>query len=242
VAGLYGIVCHSLFVSSVAMMIAIMYCGMSQSFGPFRPPVSTVANALLLLQFPLAHSILLTRRGNRFLARLAPAGLGKPLVTTTYVAVAAAQVLLLFGMWSPSGTVWWQAEGSIQVVLVAAYAASWLLLLKAIVDAGFSVQVGSLGWWSIIKRRPPIYPPMPEAGLFRLTRQPIYGAFALTLWTVPTWTPDQLVVAVTLTGYCLAGPLFKEARFKLLFGEKFEAYRARVPYWLPWPLKRDRQQ
>ena len=37
----------------------------------------------------------------------------------------------------------------------------------------------------------------------RLIRQPIQVAFALTLWTPPVWTPDQLVLAVSFTAYCL---------------------------------------
>jgi 2-polyprenyl-6-hydroxyphenyl methylase/3-demethylubiquinone-9 3-methyltransferase len=75
---------------------------------------------------------------------------------------------------------------------------------------------------------------MPTTGLFRIVRQPIYVAFALTLWTVPTWTPDQLTVALVLTLYCLAGPLLKEKRFRQRFGQDFLTYAGRVPYWLPW--------
>ena len=64
-------------------------------------------------------------------------------------------------------------------------------------------------------------------------RQPIYVAFAMTLWTVPVWTPDQLELAVVLTLYCVTGPLLKERRFSRRFGEQFRAYQSRVPYWLP---------
>src|SRR6202030_2589732 len=60
-------------------------------------------------------------------------------------------------------------------------------------------------------------------------------AFTLTLWTVPTWTPDQLAVALSLTTYCLVGPLLKEKRFRRRFGQTFTVYQNRVPYWLPWP-------
>jgi 2-polyprenyl-6-hydroxyphenyl methylase/3-demethylubiquinone-9 3-methyltransferase len=76
---------------------------------------------------------------------------------------------------------------------------------------------------------------MPATGLFRIVRQPIYVAFALTLWTVPVWTPDQLLVAVVLTAYCVGGPLLKERRFRHRFGHEFLAYARRVPYWSPWP-------
>jgi methanethiol S-methyltransferase len=47
---------------------------------------------------------------------------------------------------------------------------------------------------SLLARIKPIFRDMPTRGLFRLIRQPIYAAFALTLWTVPVWTPDQLVL------------------------------------------------
>ena len=106
-------------------------------------------------------------------------------------------------------------------------------------DAGLSLQTGSLGWIALLRGIKPVYPKMPETGLFRLTRQPIYVAFALTLWTVPTWTPDQLVVALVLTAYCLIGPLFKEARFRRIHGASFEKYARSVPYWLPLPRRRD---
>jgi protein-S-isoprenylcysteine O-methyltransferase Ste14 len=147
-------------------------------------------------------------------------------------------VFALFALWSPTGTIWWQARGVTLVGLSALYAAAWLLLAKSMVDAGLSLQTGSLGWTALLRGRKPVYPPMPTTGLFRLTRQPIYVAFALTLWTVPTWTPDQLVLALTLTAYCLVAPRFKEARFRRIYGAAFDAYSRIVPYWLPWPRKR----
>jgi ubiquinone biosynthesis O-methyltransferase len=235
VAASYGVLCHSLFVAAVAAMMVMMFFGMSCSFGHLTGIWRFAANALLLLQFPLAHSLLLTSRGRKVLARLAPAGLGAELSTTTYAAIASAQVLALFLLWSPGGTIWWRAEGPLFVILCLAYALAWLSLFKAIADAGFALQVGLLGWHSVVRGVAVRYPPMPRDGLFRFTRQPIYVSFAATLWTVPTWTPDQLAVASALTLYCLIGPLFKEARLKSRFGDEFEAYRRRVPYWLPRP-------
>jgi ubiquinone biosynthesis O-methyltransferase len=234
----YGLLCHSLFILGVGSMIFMMFFGMSRSFGLLAPPWNFVANAFLLLQFPIGHSLLLTRQGSAILRRLAPAGLGAGLSTTTYVVIASLQVLSLFLLWTPSGTIWWRAEGSALVILTTFYALAWLALLKAITDAGFSLQVGLLGWHALARNVAVRYPPMPQSGLFRITRQPIYVAFALTLWTVPTWTPDQLVIAGVLTLYCVIGPLFKEARFKSRFGNEFEVYRQRVAYWIPRPPRR----
>ncbi|MCW6506588.1 bifunctional 2-polyprenyl-6-hydroxyphenol methylase/3-demethylubiquinol 3-O-methyltransferase UbiG [Lichenifustis flavocetrariae] len=233
----YGLACHTLFVAGVGTMMVAMFFGMSRSLGTLRLPWSALANGLLLLQFPVLHSALLSRPGRAMLSRLAPFRLGGRLSTTTYAAIASAQVGALFLLWSPSGIVWWSAQGTTLAVISGFYAAAWLLLLKSIVDAGMAMQVGSLGWWAVARGVAPVYPPMPRTGLFRLCRQPIYVAFALTLWTVPTLTPDQLVVSSVLTLYCLIGPLFKEARFRRLFGETFVAYQQAVPYWFPWPRR-----
>ena len=233
VAIIYGVTCHTLFTVAVGTMIAAMFYGMSRSFGRVAPPWRFLANAGLLVQFPLGHSLLLGGAGRRLLGNLAPQRFGGRMSTTTYVIVASLQVFLLFAFWTPGGTIWWRAEGATLWILGCTYAAAWLLLLKAIWDAGLALQTGFLGWWAILRDRAPVFPPMPTTGLFRLVRQPIYVAFGLTLWTVPTWTPDQLAVALVLTGYCLIGPLMKEARFRQRFGAGFVAYARHVPYWLP---------
>jgi methanethiol S-methyltransferase len=217
------------------MMVVMMYSGMSMSLGTVEPPWRWASNGALLIQFPLVHSFLLTDKGSIVLASLAPQGLGNSLSTTTYVTIAGLQTCALFALWSPTGIVWWQAEGAWFCFMLGLYASAWILLGKSMADASFALQTGLLGWWAVLSNKKPAYPSMPRTGLFRISRQPIYVSFTLTLWSVPTWTPDQLVVAITLTLYCLLGPLFKEARFRRLFGSEFEAYCRRVPYWLPWP-------
>ena len=229
----YGAACHALFAAAVLAMIVAMFFCMSESLGRVPAPWSRPVNALLGLQFPLVHSVLLTRRGQRALARLAPGGHGGTLATTTYALIASAQLLVLFAFWTPTGHVWWRAEGAVFWVMCSAYAAAWLLLVKASHDAGAEVQSGALGWISLARSIRPKFPDMPVLGTFAVIRQPIYAAFALTLWTVPVWTPDQLVVALTLTLYCVTAPILKEKRFMTRFGGRFAAYRARVPYMVP---------
>ena len=92
---------------------------------------------------------------------------------------------------------------------------------------------------SLAQDKQPVFPDMPTRGLFSIIRQPIYVSFALTLWTVPVWTPDQLALAMVFTTYCLFAPKFKEARFEKRYGTRFRAYRARVPYAVPC-LKRSK--
>ena len=221
-------------------MIIAMYHGMTRTFGTLASPWRWIANAALVLQFFVSHSFLLTRRGQSVLSALVPAPFGGRLATTTYALIASLQLLVLFTLWSPSGIIWWQAKGATLWFMTAFYGGAWLLLLKSIWDAGIELQTGMLGWRALHRGVMPVFPDMPTRGLFRLIRQPIYLAFALTLWTVPVWTPDQLLVSVVLTGYCLAGPLLKERRFLRRFGARFAAYQAATPYWVPRMWNRNR--
>ena len=58
----FGIVCHALFALAVLSMIVAMFHGMSESLGRVTWPWSLLANAALIVQFPLVHSALLTSR------------------------------------------------------------------------------------------------------------------------------------------------------------------------------------
>ena len=234
-----GVLCHGLFAVAVLSMIVAMFFGLSESLGQVPWPWALLANLGLIVQFPLAHSVLLTGRGGRVLSRMMPGPYGATLATTTYAIIASAQLLALFALWTPSGIVWWRAEGAAFWAICAAYAASWLLLGKASFDAGAEVQSGALGWMSLLARIRPVFPDMPTLGLFRVIRQPIYLAFALTLWTVPVWTPDQLALAVCFSGYCLLAPRLKERRFAARYGEQFDRYKMAVPYILPTVRKGD---
>ena len=103
VAILYGVACHALFCLGVGTMMYEMAFGMGRSWGTLGPGWSVAANGALLLQFPLGHSLLLSRPGRALMGRLAPFGLGRRLSTTTYAALASLQVGLLFLCWTPRG-------------------------------------------------------------------------------------------------------------------------------------------
>lgn len=233
-----GVLCHGLFALGAGAMMVSMYHGLALGLGELPWPWALATNALLMLQFPLAHSFLLTGSGNKLLCRLLPGSFGRTLSTTTYVIIASGQLLMLFALWTPSGIVLWQAEGPALWVLSFVYGFAWLLLAKASFDAGLEVQSGALGWMSLLGRVKPVFPDMPTLGLFRIIRQPIYAAFTLTLWTVPVWTPDQLALAITFTAYCVLAPRLKERRFARRYGDRFESYQASVPYFLPRLTKR----
>jgi protein-S-isoprenylcysteine O-methyltransferase Ste14 len=230
---LAGLVCHLLFGAAILSMIYAMFHGLSRGLGHLPWPWALAANLALILQFPLMHSFLLSRRGSRLLAVMLPGAHGATLSTTVYATIASLQLLAMFWLWTPSGVIWWRAEGPALYLMTTVYALAFALLAKAIFDAGVELQSGALGWLALLADKAPRFPDMPTLGLFRLVRQPIYLAFACTLWTVPTWTPDQLALALLWSAYCVLAPRFKEARFEQRYGERWRQYRQRTPYFLP---------
>ncbi len=237
IAGFYGLLCHSSFLLGVGWMMVGIHQGMTLGRGNLHGPAAVLVDALLVLQFPLIHSLLLSPYGRTIMHRLAPAKWAGVLRPTLFVIVSSWQIFLTFYFWSPSGIVWFTWTGIGGWVSNLLYAISWGLLLKAMFDANLSLQTGLLGWWAMWKGVRPDFGPLPQKGLFRYCRQPIYASYALILWTAPVWTPDRLLLALLWTVYCLAGPLFKEQRYRKLFGEVFLNYQAQVPYWLPRPRK-----
>ena len=229
----FGLADHALFAGAITAMVWSLYGGLSIGVGRLHGLAALAGNALLALQFPLLHSAMLTQRGRSLLTRLAPRELGRDLAPTTFAALASVQLLATFLLWSPSGVVLHRASGAALWVWRGLFAASWVFLVKALFDARLSVQTGSIGWTSVLRGRSPAYGSFPTHGLFRVCRQPVYLAFALTLWTGPVLTLDRLALALTWTAYCAVGPLHKERRYVAWFGDSYSSYRQRVPYILP---------
>jgi len=227
-----GLTTHATFLVAVSSMFLALYDGLAFGRGSLSGGRALAANALLALQFPLLHSFLLTARGRAGLARLFGRH-GARLAPTTYAWSAALQILATFLLWSPSGIVWGQPQGAWLAASTALFFGAWLFLGAALRDGGLGLQTGWIGWTALWRDRRVSFPPLPQAGLFAVCRQPIYLGFALTLWTGPVWTPDRLLLATIWTTYCVVGPRHKELRYLRLHGETFALYQRRVPYMLP---------
>lgn len=240
VALAYGLGSHALFLASVVVMFFSLYHGLSFGLIKLHGWAAVLDDTLLVGQFALGHSFLLSDRGRRFMARLAPLGLGRDLSTTIFAGLASLQLLLTFLLWAPSEVMWAAPEGALRQGLSVLYGVSWVLLARAMSDAGLDTQIGITGWYSIWSGRKPVYRPFTRTGLFRYCRQPIYLSFSLILWTAPDWTPDHLLVALAWTGYCVVAPIWKERRYLRYYGAAYERYQARVPYWFPTLRQRNK--
>ena len=229
----YGAFCHLTFLVAGLSMFFTILTGFTYSFGTLSGLASLIANIFLLLQFPIGHSFFLTNKGMKFLDLLAPKDYAKTLRTTIYASLASLQLIALFIFWSPSNMVVWNVDYPLNLFMVTLNLLSWTLLTISSIQAGYQLQTGSLGWVSLYKNERLRYPNMPKTGLFSLIRQPIYFSFCLVLWSSPMMTLDLFIVAVSYSCYCFFGPFFKELRFGRLYGQEFEVYKSRTPYFLP---------
>jgi protein-S-isoprenylcysteine O-methyltransferase Ste14 len=229
----WGILSHATFVVAVAVMIWDLYNGMRTGIGPFHGWRAILVNTILIVQFPVIHSFLLTPTGRRVLSKIAPGDLGRDLTPTTFALVASIQTLATFLLWSPSGVTLYDPHGGALWTFRILFALSWLFLGKAMIDARLGVQTGYIGWSSVVRGKKPDFGNFPTHGLFRWCRQPVYLGFALTLWTAPVHTVDGIVLALVWTAYCFAAPMLKEMRYLGWYGESFARYRASVPYMFP---------
>ncbi|MCC6406729.1 MAG: isoprenylcysteine carboxylmethyltransferase family protein [Planctomycetes bacterium] len=229
----WGFVCHGVFALAIVAMFLGVRSGMEFGFGTLHGPFALVANAALVLQFPLLHSFLLGTRGRKVLESCAPRAIARELAPTVFATVAGLPVLLTFIAWSPSGSVLARPTGAAAWLCDAFYVGAWLLLVRSIHDAGVANQTGFVGWSSVVRRKPLDFGPFPTHGLFRLCRQPVYFAYSVMLWAAPVRTPDGLWLAAGWSAYCLIGPLLKERRYLRWFGEAYETYRRRTPYFVP---------
>lgn len=232
-AYLYGITCHFMFAIAVIAMIYHMFYGMQKSYGDLEGALAIMANGALILQFPVAHSFLLSQRGQKILSLLGPKDLAISLSTTSFTIVASIQLFALFMLWSPSKIVFELPFEFLIYILPILYCLSWFLLIVATIDAGLEVQSGALGWISVLARKKPKFPELPTSGLYRIIRHPIYASFFLAVLTVPTWTADQIVVSLILGGYCIFAPILKDRRLIERHGEKYLRYKNTTPYMLP---------
>jgi protein-S-isoprenylcysteine O-methyltransferase Ste14 len=229
----WGAVNHGAFVVAIVAMVVALHGGMRSGLGRLDGPAAWAANALLVAQFPLLHSYLLSKPGQAWLRRCAPRELSRALAPTVFTTVASFQLLAVALLWTPSGVTLHEATGAALWLFRGAFAASWALLAKTLYDAKLPIQTGSIGWTAALRGEQPDFGDFPREGTFRRCRQPVYLAFALTLWTGPVHTLDGLLLALAWSVYCFAAPLHKELRYLSIHGERFSRYRGEVPYILP---------
>ncbi len=232
----YGLCTHLTFLLAVGLMCFSLHNGLSGPGAMFSIP-RYIWDLALLLQFPIIHSLLLTKQGRSILSVRHRSQTTSNLTTTTFALVASLQLILVFSLWLPTGVMLWEPSPGVRHLFDLGFILSWLLLGKSMWDSDITIQTGIKGWLSVFKGKKPVYRGFPSGGLYRFCRQPIYLSYLLILWTGPHWTLDRISVALVWGAYCIIGAMMKERRFLEIFGGDFLRYCERVPFMFPIPLR-----
>jgi protein-S-isoprenylcysteine O-methyltransferase Ste14 len=69
--------------------------------------------------------------------------------------------------------------------------------------------------------------------LYRFLRHPLMAGFLIAFWAMPHLTVGHLLFSLAVTGYVLIAIQFEEHDLIQTFGERYRAYKQRVPAFLP---------
>jgi len=229
-----GIFSHFLFVVAIILMFTSLYGNFNHYIELFGSVTADfIWNTFLLVFFVFGHSFLLTNNGRTILRAIAPASIAKQLETTSFATYSSLLLLATFAFWQPYELGAIQFPYLIHRFLSILYFSSWLLLGYSMICAGLGIQTGYIGWLSVFRNKKPAFGSFPATGVNRYTRNPIYFSFFLILWTGPVWTFDHLEVAIVWSLYCILGPMMKEKRYLLRYGDAYKKYMHDTPYFIP---------
>jgi len=199
------------------------------------PALAVAIDLALVLLFGLQHSVMARPVFKRWWTRHVPPAVER----STYVLLASVFLTLLMLLWQPLPEVVWQVDSPTgQAVLWTLFA----LGLPVCVVASFQIDhfdlFGLRQVWLRFRGRAYTPPEFTEPWLYRVVRHPIQLGVLLLLWPLPTMTVGHLLLASSMTIYILIGLYFEERDLVAGFGERYRAYRRRVPGLVPLPLGR----
>jgi methanethiol S-methyltransferase len=182
-----------------------------------------IVDGLLVAGFGVQHSVLATLRVKRAVkARTKMEALAwrsvESLSNVVYILVAAA-------LWQHTDTVIWHATGTLEYLLYAVTAVSWLWYWQLhLFEYDCGLAFGSTTLVSRVTGSPgPKLVPW-KVGSRRWIRFPVHTAFFGMFLFLPTMTADLLVLGIVLNVYNVIGSILYDLRLFHLSGNTYKPY------------------
>ena len=199
--------------------------------GPATAPALAIAIDLaLVLAFGLQHSVMARLGFKAWLKSLLPPAAER----SVYVLLASAMLMLLFWQWRPLPALLWSAGTAFGIavgwtVFAAGFA---LVLLSTFLIDHFDLFGLRQVWSQFVGRAAPEHR-FVTPFVYRLVRHPLYLGFVLAFWGGPTMTAGHALFAAAMTAYILVAIGFEERDLVRQLGDRYLAYRKRVPMLVP---------
>jgi methanethiol S-methyltransferase len=203
------------------------------------PGIASVAgrslwNVGLFALFGFTHSFLAQVGVQAWLRTVVPASATR----SFFLAATGTVLLLMMGLWQPTGEVVWRLPVSPraeEAIAAATFAVSAVLVLWVVIRLGFW---DFLGWSQLFRpaaesARTAGTPALRTTGIYGYVRHPVYTGLLAMFLLGPTLSLDRLTLFLAASAYLAVGIPVEERKLIRLFGDDYVEYRRRVPALLP---------
>jgi len=239
---LYGILSYCIFFAT--FLYAIGFVGNLivpkgiDAGDPASLAVSLAVNLGLLSIFAVQHSVMARPGFKRWWTRFVPQAIER----STYVLASSIALILLFWLWRPMTTIFWDIEPApARLAVWGLFWLGWVTVLVATFLINHFDLFGLRQVYLFATGRP--YTPVGfrTPALHKVVRHPIMLGFLIAFWAAPTMTVGHLLFSAVTTAYVLLAIQLEERDLVTFYGEDYRAYRRQVRMLLPIPTKREKQ-
>lgn len=230
----YGLFCYAVFLGTFTYAIGFVGnlivpksvdSGTLSSFWP-----SLLIDVGLLGLFGLQHSVMARFGFKRWWTKIIPSSIER----STYVLFASLALILLFWQWRPlPGTIWSVQSDLGRIVMWILFGLGWMLVVAATFMISHTHLFGVSQVHDAFRGRNIRHPGFQTPYLYRYVRHPLMAGFFVAFWATPMMTGSHLLFAVITTVYILVAVQFEERDLSRAIGAPYEAYRRRVPMFIP---------
>lgn len=207
--------------------------------GEVQPwPAALAVNVGLVLLWGLQHSVMARQAFKARWTRIVPPHTER----ATYCLGSGIALMIVMLAWVPiDGTVWSVGPTWARMLIVAAQAAAWLMLVAASFEIDHFDTFGLKQPFYAMKGKPPKEIDFQIKRIYRVIRHPIQSGIFIGMWAAPTMSSSRFMFAALMTAYILVGLYFEERDLVRQFGDRYRRYRQEVPKLLPWKLPEPRR-
>jgi protein-S-isoprenylcysteine O-methyltransferase Ste14 len=231
---IYGVLCYAIFFATYLYAIGFIgnFAVPTSLDGEAHVPFATalLVNLGLLALFAVQHSVMARPAFKRRWTRIIPVAAER----STYTLLSSLALIAMFVLWEPMGGPIWHVTNPLgQAILYGLFALGFGLVLVSTFLINHFDLFGLRQVWLEFRGRPYTKLRFTEPGPYRMVRHPLYVGWLLAFWATPTMTVAHLVFAIMTTAYILIAIQLEERDLITEHGERYRAYRRRVPMLIP---------
>lgn len=189
-----------------------------------------LANIGLIALFGLQHSIMARPGFKKMWTKIVP----QPIERSTYVLISTVILAAVMWFWQPMPqTIWHVTYQPATILLWVLFGLGWALLLISTRLINESHLFGLQQVREYLQGKQLSSPEFQTPAFYRFVRHPMMLGFIIAFWATPQMSAGHLIFALATTAYMLIAMRLEERDMIHYFGEKYLAYRDRVPMLFP---------